>query len=67
MQPILPVVAYIGPETIVPLTSLLAVIGGVALCGWHWVAATCKRCCRSLLGKRDDAAAEDSAEPGTAQ
>jgi hypothetical protein len=46
--------AYIGPETIVPLMSLLAVIGGVAMCGWQWICATCKRCARTVLGKHDD-------------
>ena len=46
--------AYIGPETIVPLTSVLAVMGGVLLCGWHWVCGVCQRCCRALFGKRDE-------------
>jgi hypothetical protein len=54
MQLTLPLLAYIGPETIVPLTSLLAVIGGVLLCGWHWVCAACQRCYRSALGRPED-------------
>lgn len=54
MNHALPMLAYIGPETIVPLMSLLAVIGGVAMCGWQWICATCKRCARTVLGKHDD-------------
>ena len=57
MHATLPLLAYIGPETIVPLTSLLAVVGGVMMCGWHWIRATCKRCAKAMFGKRDDSAA----------
>ena len=45
-------VSYIGPETIVPLTSLLAVIAGVALCGWHWICNFCRRAFDTITGKQ---------------
>jgi hypothetical protein len=36
--------AYVGPETIVPLGSLLAAIGGVALMFWSYVRAAAAWC-----------------------
>ena len=34
---IVPVILYIGPDQIMPLTSILAAIGGVALMFWNRV------------------------------
>ena len=34
------VVAYIGPETIVPLASIMAAIGGVLLMFWNSIRRT---------------------------
>jgi hypothetical protein len=36
--------AYIGPETILPLGSILAAIGGVALMFWSYVRGACTWC-----------------------
>jgi hypothetical protein len=41
-------VAYVGPETIVPLASILAAIGGVALMFWNHVRAAFAWCLRRL-------------------
>lgn len=38
------VLAYIGPETILPLGSVLAAIGGVALMFWGHVRAAAAWC-----------------------
>jgi hypothetical protein len=49
--------AYVGPETIVPLGSLLAAIGGVALVFWNYVRAAaqwCARCVRRALAGSND-------------
>ncbi len=35
---------YIGPETILPLTSFIAAIVGFFLMFWRWVVGSCKRC-----------------------
>ena len=40
--------AYVGPETIVPLGSLLAAIGGVALMFWSYVRAAVVWCVNRL-------------------
>jgi hypothetical protein len=44
-------VAYVGPETIVPLGSLLAAIGGVALMFWGHVRAAAAWCVSRLRGR----------------
>ena len=54
--------AYIGPETIVPLTSLLAVIGGVALCGWHWICNFCRRALDAITGKQAESPEAEATE-----
>ena len=34
---------YIGPETILPLTSILAAVFGVILMFWRWIVGTVRR------------------------
>lgn len=44
--------SYIGPETVLPLTSVLAGIGGIVLIFWrHFVLAT-KKCCGIFFRRR---------------
>lgn len=43
--------AYVGPETVVPVTSALAAIGGALLMGWSYVKAFLRYCFRSVLGR----------------
>jgi hypothetical protein len=38
------ILAYIGPETILPLGSILAAIGGVALMFWGYIRAAFAWC-----------------------
>jgi hypothetical protein len=45
----LPVFLYIGPETLLPLTSALAAIVGVLLMAWHRVLAIVTKVWRLLL------------------
>ena len=45
----LPLVAYIGPETILPFASFLAAIGGIVLICWRYVVASCKKVVRFVL------------------
>jgi len=45
--------AYVGPETVVPLASALAAIFGVLLIGWNYVKAFVSGAVRLLFrGKR---------------
>lgn len=40
--------AYIGPETILPLTSVLAAVGGAALLFWSYVRRAVAWCIQSV-------------------
>ena len=46
MLPLL--LAYVGPETILPLGSILAAIGGVALMFWSYIRGAACWCCSRL-------------------
>jgi hypothetical protein len=48
--------AYLGPETILPMTSVLAAAIGVLLVCWRFVARLVMRPVRHLLGIKDPAA-----------
>jgi hypothetical protein len=48
-EQMLPVLLYIGPETLLPLTSALAAIVGVLLMAWHKVLAIITKVWRLLL------------------
>ena len=45
-----PIFAYIGPETILPLSSILAALGGLALMFWGYIRASAAWCVR-LCGR----------------
>lgn len=45
-----PIFAYIGPETILPLSSILAAVGGLALMFWGYIRASAVWCLR-LVGR----------------
>lgn len=53
--------AYVGPETVVPLTSALAAIFGVILICWNHVKALAGRAVR-LLCRGSEPAAEPERE-----
>lgn len=40
--------AYVGPETILPLTSVLAALGGVVLLMWSYVRRAFVWCVQSM-------------------
>jgi hypothetical protein len=48
-EQMLPVLLYIGPETLLPLTSALAAIFGVLLIAWHKVLAIVTKVWRLFL------------------
>ena len=53
----IPLLAYVGPETMLPLASVLAaVLGGLLLC-WKWVVSSVRSFFGFLFrgGRRDDA------------
>ena len=61
-------ILYIGPETIIPLTSFLAAIVGILLMFWRWVVGIFRRgirfssrVCNRLLGRKN--ATEDVSVP----
>jgi hypothetical protein len=37
--------AYVGPETILPLGSILAALGGFALLFWSYIRSAASWCC----------------------
>jgi len=43
------VMAYVGPDALMPLASLLAAIAGVVLVCWRWIAAFCVRVYRFVF------------------
>ena len=45
------ILAYIGPETILPLGSILAAIGGVALMFWSYLRGAAAWCLGRWRGK----------------
>ena len=47
-----PLLAYLGPETILPLTSALAAAGGVLLIGWRHIRIFCRKVFRFILRKQ---------------
>ena len=44
---------YIGPESMLPLASALAAIGGVLMIFWQRFVAMVRKLWRSIVGKRD--------------
>lgn len=40
--------AYIGPETALPVASALAAVAGVCLTFWRYIRMMCSRCWRFL-------------------
>ncbi|MCC6420219.1 MAG: hypothetical protein IT429_18445 [Gemmataceae bacterium] len=44
------VLAYIGPETILPATSILAAVGGIVLAFWQSIAGAVVRAFRFVCG-----------------
>jgi hypothetical protein len=48
-----PLLAYIGPETIVPATSVLAAVGGLVLTFGSRLTRPLVSCARALIVKRD--------------
>lgn len=47
--------AYVGPETVVPVASILAAAGGFLLAGWRWIRVGVMRCVRCVTGKAEQA------------
>jgi len=56
-----PVILYIGPDQIMPLTSVLGAIAGIALMFWNRLVSLFVKV-RSLFGRRTDAAGEPSSK-----
>ena len=56
-----PVVLYIGPDQIMPLTSVLGAIAGIALMFWNRLVSLFVKV-RSLFGRRTDTAGEPSSK-----
>jgi len=53
IQRLLPfVILYIGPETMLPLVSALAAIGGVLLMFWHRFVGIVRKFWRLIVGRR---------------
>lgn len=57
------VLLYLGPETIMPLASILAAVLGFLLIFWRWIANFIKKIFRRSNGEEIEAQAETS-EPG---
>lgn len=51
-----PVLAYLGPETMLPVASVLAAAVGFLLICWRYVLRIVTAPFRALLGKKDGAA-----------
>ena len=58
------ILAYLGPESIIPLTSILAAIGGVMMMGWRFFFLQIKRILR--LPTREPESQDNQTHPGTA-
>ncbi len=58
------ILGYIGPETILPLGSALAAIGGAILIGWRWIAMFFVKAYRFVV-RRPPAELPQHTEPGT--
>ena len=43
------VCGYIGPETIIPATSILAAVGGIVLAFWNYLAGAVAKTVRFVL------------------
>jgi hypothetical protein len=52
------ILGYLGPETILPMTSVLAAGIGILLIGWRWLVRLLLGPVRYFLGKRDARAAK---------
>ena len=56
--------AYVGPETVVPVASILAAAGGFVLAGWRWIRHGFMRCLGNVSSKpasmHDGSTTEDS-------
>jgi hypothetical protein len=50
--------AYVGPETLLPLASILAAVGGALLFAWRWVAGFFRRCWHFILRREHDPRSE---------
>jgi hypothetical protein len=48
---LLPIILYIGPETMLPLASALAAVGGVLLLFWHRFLALIRKFWRLIVRK----------------
>lgn len=46
------ILAYVGPETILPLASILAAIGGIALMFWNYLRSAAAWCLGRLRRDR---------------
>jgi hypothetical protein len=53
--------AYVGPETVVPVASALAAIGGVVLMCWAQVKAVVGRCIRFVLRRKGSSVETETA------
>jgi hypothetical protein len=53
---------YIGPDTILPATSILAAVGGILLAFWNYVAGAAVKAVRFI--RRRPAAPDRPATPG---
>lgn len=60
-------VAYIGPDTMLPVASVLASVVGGLLLFWKWIALFFSRLFGGLFGKKDAAAGDGSAAAPGAQ
>ena len=49
----LKILAYIGPETMLPVASALAAVVGALLLGWRWVVAGLRSGWRFVMRKPD--------------
>ena len=59
--------AYVGPESVAPVLSVIAAFVGFLLIGWRWIISQCKRVYRFVFRIKIDDVVEfgkdDSADP----
>jgi len=56
-----PIFLYLGPETIMPLASILAAVVGVLLVAWRQVLGLFRKIAGRAAGKRGDEPVSDTA------
>jgi hypothetical protein len=58
--------AYVGPETVLPVASVLVAALGFLLAGWSWVVRGVKRAALFCLGRSASDGSPPTSEPADA-